>query len=395
MSNPISESSNLHRTVVSLPTANNLQNSLQNNLPSNLQATNLQANNAPNLMTSESINSQNYAVLPQQLQPPAIQHLSPEFLYDFGQKPNGYSMDSMDSLRNLNGLQSLSLTSLTPLLLLSSLGTLSSKAHAGSPLMTPTVSHGFLKGLTSYLSSYLPSSPRQRKRQIDRNLPMLTSTNPYSSFKKMSPLEPFAPFAPLQPLASQPKPSISAYEASFKKYAYFNRKKPIEYTKPKWAEKMTLKKPSYNMKKNKNQIKYSKLMNETGFVNRPNMTNNPERSNNKSPKRTSPPAKYSEPDKFANERLNKPVESKESGHQSSQSTSNADDESASRSADQPDNKQNEKDKLNEKKSSNENLNEKLSEDTNPATEEHRDAIELTSNQPQTDNLEDVAEKMYR
>ena len=414
MNNPLAESSNLHRTVVSLPTnslpnAMNLQSNLQSSLQNNLQSS---ANNAAsNLMTAESINNNQHlsaGVLPQQLT--SIQHLSPEFLYDFGQKPNGMNGYPIDSLRNLQSINSglSSLTSLTPLLLLSSLGTLSSKSLGHNGHLAPVTSTGFLKGLTAYLSSYLPSSPRQRKRQIDRNLP------PYA-FKKMAPIDPYASFQQLQPLGSQlkttisnPSPSSSSpiYDASFsKKYSRFNKKKPVKYVKPKWINK----KP-YNLKKHKNQIKYSKLMNETGFVSRPNNITNEVRLN-KSNKRTHnhyqqqhhhqqpQQIKYSEPDKYANTN-EKSIDTKESNRENNQNltklttTNREDDQSTNRSTDQND-KVNEKsnDKLNEK------ANEKLIEVSAVANEEGQNhSIELTSNQPQqTDNLEEFEknEKMYR
>lgn len=398
MNAPLAESSNLHRTVVSYPTGSNLpstsdlqsslQNSLQNSLQGNLatSSSNLQANSLPNLMTSESINNQHLSILPQQM---PMQHLSPEFLYDFGQKPNQFN--SMDPLRNLNNLQTmnpgLSLTSLTPLLLLSSLGTLSSKSLAnsgGSPL-APTVSTSFLKGLTTYLSSYLPSSPRQRKRQIDRTLP---SFNPNSyAFKKMTPIEPFVFQPSLNPLNSQFKTSSNNYDASFsKKYSRFNKKKPVKYVKPKWITENKMKKP-YNMKKQKNQIKYSKLMYESGFLNRPNMTNNTRFKQSQQP--SNKQIKYSEPDKLANE-SNKAVDNeKESTNNQNNTKLTEDKQATNRSTDL-------NDKINEKvNKSNEKSNEKSTEE-NAATEEGHHSIELTSNQPQqTDNLEDFAEKMYR
>ena len=382
---PMAESSNLHRSVVSLPPSGALPGaaSLQTNLPGSLP-NQMSMQNVPNLMTSESISNQHLAVLPQQM--PPIQHLSPEFLYDFGQKPNGYSVDSLRSLNNLQSMNpGLSLSSLTPLLLLSSLGTLSSKslANSGGPL-TPAVSTSFLKGITSYLSSYLPSSPRQRKRQIDRTLPPPLPANAYS---KMTPMESFVfQQSPLSPLASQIKTTVDTYDASFsKKYSRFNKKKPVKYVKPKWIEM----KKQYNVKA-KNQVKYSKLMNESGFVSRQNLTNGEMRFN-KPNKR--PSGGHSEVDKYAaNERPDN-----ENGQNLTKSSSSANQEddqpaSTSRSADPIDKVSSDK----EEKPSEKSGEKPATEESAAATdEEQRHSIELTSNQPQTDNLENFAHRMYR
>lgn len=387
MNGPMAESSSLHRSVVSLPPApSNLQgaSSLANQMPmSNLA-------NVPNLMTSESINNQHLSLLPQQM--PPIQHLSPEFLYDFGQKPNGYSMES---LRNLNNLQSmnpgLSLTSLTPLLLLSSLGTLSSKSLANSGgQLSPAVSTSFLKGITSYLSSYLPSSPRQRKRQIDRNLPPALPPNAYS---KLTPMESFVfQQSPLTPLGSQIKTTVSSYDASFKKYSRFNKKKPVKYVKPLWLQN-NMKKP-YNMKQ-KQQIKYSKLMNESGFVSRQNLTAGNGEARFKPNKRPEQSGRYSEPDK------------NESGRPDNENNQNLTKTSANQEDDQPSQQQQQQstnrsvdssDKVNSDKEEkpSEKSGEKANEESTTTEEEQRHhSIELTSNQPQTDNLENFAHRMYK
>ena len=412
MNTPLVESSSLQRPVISLPNLKSQQRNLQapsnlqslssNNMPSISFPANMQNNLPNNLMTAESINSQQFSVLPPQL-PPSIQHLSPEFMYDYGQKPNSYSLDN---LRNLNGL---SLSSLTPLLLLSSLGTLSSKsALVHSSPLTPAVSTSFIKSLTSYLSSYLPSSPRHqrnselKKRQIDRNLPL----NAYSLKKSITPFDPFTTIQTLTPLSSQINPSI--YETNFKKHLHFNKKKPVKYIKPKWIKDN---KKQFNLKKqNKNQIKYSSLINESGFINKQqqiqtidrtqqqqlnkfNNSNNQKRpqQQNQQPK-SNQDIKYSEPDSFLNKQKTNEETNKDEINESNKeslpkSLSNQENQiTSSRSTNDQQN-----DKPNEKV----NDNVKLNEETNGTEQEGHHSIELTSNPPASEALEDIAEKLYR
>lgn len=398
MNTPLIESASLQRPIVSLPSNLNHQQQQQQQQSQHSNLKGLSSNNIPtvmsanlpnNLMTAESINNQ-FGVLPQQL--PSMQQLPPEFFYDFNQKTNGYPLDS---LRNLNGLGQAaglpSLTSLTPLLLLSSLGTLSSKSLAHTSPLTPSVSNSFIKSLTTYLTSYLPASPRQRKRQIDRNLPI----NVYPLKKSMTPFDQFTNFQqPLQSLSSSPKVSSTVYEANMKKHLYFGKKKPVKYIKPKW--KMDAQKKSYNLKKhnNKNQIKYSKLMNESGFVSKQNQTGDRQSSNKFSNnQQRSQQMKYSEPDRYLNkpQTVEQPTkdEHKEINKDQIKSTTQEDQTNSRSANDQQNDKQTEK--VNDAKLNDGKLNE---ESTATEFRTEQEGQKLTSNQPQTD-LEDFAEQLYR
>lgn len=394
MNTPLIESASLQRPIVSLPSNMQPQTQQQQSnlksLPSNNIPAIMPSNLPNNLMTAESINNQ-FGVLPQL---PPIHQLPPELLYDFNMKPNGYS--SLDGLRNLNGIgQSAglpSLTSLTPLLLLSSLGTLSSKSlgHSGVGPLTPSVSNSFLKSLTTYLTSYLPASPRQRKRQIDRNLPT------YSLKKSMTPFDQYTTFQQsLTPLGSSPKVSSTIYEANMKKHLYFNKKRPVKYIKPKW--KMDAHKKAYNLKKpNKNQIKYSKLMNESGFMNKQNQTSKFS-NNQKRPQHQQ--MKYSEPDSYLNKQKSEDMnkdENKQANKDQLKSAAQEDQTNSRSTNDQQNDKQTEK--VNDKSVNDAKLNDaKLNEESTATefrSEQQEGHSDLTSNQPQTD-LEDIAEKLYR
>ena len=151
-----------------------------------------------------------------------------------------------------------------------------------------------------------------------------------------------------------------------------------------------MKKP-YNAKA-KNQIKYSKLMNESGFVSRQNLTGEA-RFGGKPNKWPSGEARYFE-DKYENGRPDNENNPNKQNLTKSSTANQEDDQapSTNRSVEPNDKVHGDKDeKQNEKKSG-----EKANEESTVTEEEQRHhSIELTSNQPQTDNLENFAHRMYR